>query len=655
VHLNFIENFLIIVLSILAASVIFRALRLPTILGYLVAGLIISPHALGSIEHIGFIQQLAEFGIVLLMFTIGLEFSLSQLVALRRSVCLLGGLQVILTITTTMGIAFLLNMTMVESIVIGCIVAMSSTAIVIKQLSDQLEIYSKHGLNSVGILLFQDLAVIPILIVIAYLSGTGEEPNLSTTTWSILKAATVISLMIIVGRWLLKPIFYFIAATRITELFMLIILFVAIGSAWLTHEVGISYALGAFLAGIMLGESQFRHQIHSEIRPFRDFLLGLFFVSIGMLINLKTWLDAWFWILLLFTALVLGKAILITLICRATKSNLMDAARTGIVLAQGGEFGFAILTLALSNHLISTEYGQVVLAALLLSFAFAPILIRYNKQIVSKLFPKSSKFSADEIKENISKACAELTDHVVICGYGRVGQNVSRFLGKVDQPYIGLDLDPEIIQKSILAGDIVVYGNATRLDILETAQLKKAAAVVITFEHVHPTLAILEQIRPQYPDLPILVRCKDEAEFKLLEEHKPSKIVAEVFEESLSLINHLLQIIHVPPNKISNLLTEARDKNFEILHQVFPGTIEEESTADSMIHEHLRPVLLTKNSHAINQSLKELSIDNVKVIHVKRAQEHFKPRGNTRFQQGDIIILYGLPVHLDEAERTLLM
>jgi len=389
-RMNFtiLETILIVLLTALIVAVVFRAVRLPVILGYLVAGALVGPHVLGWLPDTQDIKELAEFGVALLMFTVGLEFSFSKLIELRYSVFVLGSLQVLASIGITILIGLLLKMTLIESIVVGCVVAMSSTAIVMKQLSNQREIQSKHGLNAVGILLFQDLAVIPLLVLVSSLSGTGHPNFLVISLWALLKGIIATIIIIGVGRWVLKPLFHLITATHVVELFTLGVLFVALGAAWLTHRMGISYALGTFLAGMMLGETEFRKQITIEIRPFRDILLGLFFVSIGMLVNITMWAATWIWILLLLIALMVGKTVLIITLCRLSKNDLASASRTGIILAQGGEFGFAILTLALTNKLLPPDYGQVVLAALLITFALAPIIIRHNKKIAKFFFLK---------------------------------------------------------------------------------------------------------------------------------------------------------------------------------------------------------------------------------------------------------------------------
>ncbi len=383
--LSILEITLCILLISLIVTVLFRKLRLSIILGYLCAGALVGPHGLGLAHNSQYAKSLAEFGIVFLMFTIGLEFSLSKLFALRYAVFLIGGLQVFLTVLITTLAAIFFGMPHLAALTVGSIVAMSSTAIVIKQLNDQNELFSKHGLNAVGILLFQDLAVIPIIILIGGIAQGERHAIITLLAWALLKGILAILVIFLIGRWLLRPLFRIIEKTHAIELFTMMVLLVTLASAWLTNLMGLSYALGAFLAGLMLAETEYRHEIANEIRPFRDILLALFFITIGMLVNIHLWSHTWAGILLLVGTLIIGKMLLITLICRLTGNSLLIATKTGILLAQGSEFGFAILTLALNNKILTDTQEQIVLAALLISIAISPMFIRYNQKITAWL------------------------------------------------------------------------------------------------------------------------------------------------------------------------------------------------------------------------------------------------------------------------------
>lgn len=646
-----------VLLTALVITVIFRRLQLPVVLGYLIVGALLGPHGFDIIPDTQDIKDIAEFGIVFLMFTVGLEFSLPKLFALRHSVFLMGGLQVVFSIVITTFIGMALGMTMLSALVIGGIVAMSSTAIVVKQLSDQRELHSTHGLNAIGILLFQDLAVIPFIILIVSLSTNVGHSLTTIFFWAFLKGILAILLISIIGRWLLKPLFHLISKTRAIELFTLTVLLITLTAAWLTNILGLSYALGAFLAGIMLAETEFRHQIEIEIRPFRDILLGLFFITIGMLSDVRHWLEVWRWIALLLAGLVVGKLILVTIISRLTSKNTAECFRTGLVLAQGGEFGFAILTLALSEQMLPSEYGQVVLAALLISIAISPFLIYFNKRIAKYLVPKTARTSEHVIEKEIKDAAQKFNNHIIICGYGRVGQHIARVLDKANYPYIGLDFDSELIKRASLAGEHVIYGDASHPGILHAAGMERAKALVISFDDIKASMKTLSMARQIYPSLPILVRCKDEAELSELKKYGATKIIAEIFEESITLSQHLLQLIQMPTKKIHELMQEVRSKDYDMLRRIFPGSVSDDGTLESILYENLMPIYLPDGAYAINHRLSEFDFEDIgiEIIAIRRGKDKpIKPDGRIKLLLNDIIIVYGSPSNIEEAERKLL-
>jgi CPA2 family monovalent cation:H+ antiporter-2 len=655
-HFTILESMLSVFLIALFVTVVFRQLRMSVILGYLIVGAVVGPHALGLIPDSESIKELAEFGIVFLMFTVGLEFSLPKLFALRYPVFFIGGLQVLLSIAITVLLGLSFGMTVISAVIVGGVVAMSSTAIVIKQLNDQLELHSKHGLNAVGILLFQDLAVIPFIILIS--SFAYKNQDLSAVFISaIFKGVLAIFLIFIMGRWLLKPLFRLISKTRAIELFTLTVLLVTLISAWLTHQFGLSFALGAFLAGMMLGETEFRHQIEVEIRPFRDILLGLFFITIGMLTDVSTWHLTWEWILILLVGIIIGKLALITLLSRLSGNTFPTSLRTGLVLAQGGEFGFAILTLALTHDLIPQDYGQVILAALLISIAISPLLIHFNRKIATFFFAKQVKLNDTTIQQKIIHAAENLNNHIILCGYGRVGQHIARMLDKIDYPYIGLDLDAELVQRASLAGDNVIYGDSSHPAILKAAGIDHAKVLVISLSDFKSASKILSLIRHSHPKLPTLIRCRDDSELKKLKEKGATYVIAELFEESLTLTHHLMRIINMPSAKIAGLIQEVRNKDYDLLHKVFTGSFESDEMEEIDLTSELRPILITDEAYAINKKLSALHLKsiNIEVIALRRGNEKYnKPSGDIKLQNNDILIVFGEIPALEEAERILL-
>lgn len=564
---------LIVLISALAVTVIFRMIRLPVILGYIAVGALLGPHAFGLVTDVENINKIAEFGVAFLLFTIGLEFSITKLITLRYPVFILGGLQVIISMIITCVIGYFAGMGLFSSIVVGGVVAMSSTAVVVKQLMEQLQHHTTYGSNAIGILLFQDLAVVPIIILISNLSGEITGTLLFTLSWALINGIIAIFVILVIGRWLLRPVFHLISSTRTIELFTLMVLLVALSAAWLTHYLGLSLALGAFMAGIMLGETEFQHQIEVEIRPFRDVLLGLFFISIGMLLDVSTWPQTWIWISLLLMALIIGKTLLITLLSRISGYNNEVSFRTGIILAQGGEFGFAILTLALTHQLLPPDYGQVVLSALLISLILAPLIIRFNKNIAEFFLPTTTKISEEKTHKKIEDITRELEQHIIICGFGRVGQNIARVFNKLNITYIGLDLDAKLVQSCRQANVQVIYGDATHPEILKAARLDRAKAILISFDDVYASLKTLDHIRSMNADVPVLVRCKDKYELELLEGKGATMVITETFEESLCVIVNLLKIIEqLSEHEINALIDDIRSTDYALLREVLTSS-----------------------------------------------------------------------------------
>ncbi|MHB1948435.1 MAG: cation:proton antiporter [Gammaproteobacteria bacterium] len=658
-HFSIFEVILSVFFSALIVSVLFRHLKLSVILGYLVVGALVGPHALALVPDSEYIDKLAEFGIVFLMFTIGLEFSVAKLFALRYAVFIVGGLQVLGSVVITTMIGKLLGMSLAAALVAGSIVAMSSTALVVKQLNDQFELQSFHGMNAVAILLFQDLAVIPLVIVITSIANGGNDNEVLAITllWALGKGVFAILLIFIMGRWLLKPLFRLIAKAHAIELFTLTVLLITLTTAWITQSLGLSYSLGAFLGGLMLAETAYRHQIEVEIRPFRDVLLALFFITIGMLTNVKTWYATWPWIGMLVFALTIGKMMLITLLSRLSGSYASTATRTGIVLAQGGEFGFAILSIAMSNKILSPEYQQVILAALLISLAIGPILIRYNKQIANFILPKARDLSESVSQKRIIEHAKKMQNHVVICGYGRVGQHIARLLDKLHFPYIAIDFDAELAQRAGLAGDEVIYGDSSHPGILRKAGVKHAKALLISLTDHRATVKILTMARTRYPELPILVRCRDKAELNQLKKLGATQVIAELFEASLTLSSHLLQVLQLPRTKIIEIIQDIRNTDYDLLNKIFIGAVEETPDDEMELHEQLSPIVISEEAYAANRKLSELDLKDlgVEVIAIRRGNDrHLKPRGNIKILPHDIIVIFGALSNLEIAERRLL-
>lgn len=643
----------IVVLLVVAVVIVagFRRLRLPPILGYLLVGVLVGPHGWGWISDTDDTHFLAEFGVVFLLFTIGLEFSLPQLVAMKKEVLGLGSAQVLVTTIVAGLLAWMFGVSWQGALVVGGVLAMSSTAIVTKQLTEQLELNSRHGRLSVGILLFQDLAVVPFLVVIPALAGHTENSLALDLTLALIKGGLVLFAMLLFGTMLLRPLFYEITSSHSAELFTLTVLLFTLGAAWLTDIAGLSLALGAFLAGMMLGETEFRHQVEADIRPFRDVLLGLFFITIGMLLDVHTLPGILHWVIILVIGLVVMKTLLIMGLSMAAGAEQGVALRTGLVLAQGGEFGFALLALALSGGLMTAESSQIVLAALVISMALSPAVIRYNGEFAKRFCARSYGGSRERVQQEVVESAMDLDQHVMICGYGRIGQNVARFVEKEGFDYIALDLDPVRVKEARAAGQRVNYGDSTHAEILDAAGLRRARVLVLSFDDLRATLKILPQVRRIRPDIPILVRTRDDTNLERLQKAGATEVVPETLEASLMLVSHLLLLLDVPVRRVVRHVQDIRANRYQMLRQFFHG---QEPEAEAS-REGLHTVVLPKGAYAVGRTLGELTLNGVTVTAIRRdGRRGPKPSAELRIHEGDIVVMYGTPERLEHAEAVLL-
>ena len=646
---------LLLILLLLAASVVVVALcrsaRLPPILGYLIVGVALGPHALGVVPDDAATRQLAEFGIVFLMFSIGLEFSLPQLRAMRRAVFGLGFAQVAITTLGGMVVVQALGYDWKAGIVLGGALAMSSTAIVSKMLAERSELGTPHGRDVMGILLFQDLAVVAFLILIPSLSGTAGDPALALAG-ALGKAAVALAIILFVGQGPMRAWFRLVARQRSSELFVLNVLLVTLGMAELTELAGLSLALGAFLAGMLISETEFRYQVEEDIKPFRDVLLGLFFITIGMMLDLR---GAGFHVpevLALLVIPVAAKLALIVLLARAFGAPLATALRTGFYLAQAGEFALVMLSLALANGVLSAAFMQVVLASMILSMLLAPLLIQHANAWVRKLTANDWLARAAEVTMVAARTMAR-QGHVIVCGFGRSGQNLTRLLEREDVAYLALDADPQRVREAA-DGTSVVYGDASRRETLVSAGLAKARAVVITVDDTRTALKILHHVQQVRPGMPVIVRTRDDSELGTLHAAGATEVVPEVLEGSLMLASHSLLVIGVPLTRVLARIRSIREERYGLRGYVHGATDFADAAED--LQPRLHTVLLHERARAIGRSLHDVGIDRaVEVTGVRRrGARSVAPGPDWRFEPGDAVVLLGRPGDLDRAEQRLL-
>ncbi len=649
------------ILILLAASVCVvaavRKLALPAIVGYLAVGMLLGPHALALAADNETTQLLADFGVVFLVFTLGLEFSLPRLVAMRWEVLGVGGAQVLITVSIVAAIAIaFFKVAPAVAVVIGGAVAMSSTAIIIAQLTEQSENNRTHGRLAVAICLFQDLSFPLLLALVSALSGGAVDAEHILGAIGI--AALALLLVLAAGRWLLRPLFLMIASVRSAELFSLAVLLAVLASAWATHAVGLSLALGAFLAGMMLAETEFRHQIEATIRSYREVLLGLFFITVGMLLDVGLLLRDLPMVTAILLAMLLLKAAVVAVVAKPATKSWFKSLRTGVIVAQGGEFGFALLILLLRKQLLDPAIVQPLLAATVLSMVLSPLIIRHNRRITRIILRETGNPLTEAMRhEQVTLAAAE-REHVVICGFGRVGQNIARVLEQSGFEYIALDVDPHRIRTGRQVGDPVVYGDAGQIKVLENVGIAHASVVVVTFANPDVALRILRAVRELRTDVPVLVRTQDDTKLTELQAAGATEVVPETFEASLMLLSHLLLLVKQPVATVIRTVNDIRSHRYGMLRQYFRAEGAEHLDETHAFREELHSVILPPHAWAVGRSITDLKErgSQAMVNAVRRDGILGRDPGpDTVFKEGDVVVVYGTPEAVEHAETLLLM
>src|SRR5580700_8656328 len=651
------------ILILLAASVCVvaavRKLALPAILGYLAVGMLLGPHALELAADNETTQLLADFGVVFLVFTLGLEFSLPRLVAMRWEVLGVGGAQVLITVgLVASGAILFFDVVPAVAVLIGGAIAMSSTAIIIAQLTEQSENNRTHGRLAVAICLFQDLSFPLLLALLSALSGGMGSVDAAHILGAIAVATLALLLVLAAGRWLLRPLFLMIASVRSAELFSLAVLLAVLASAWATHAVGLSLALGAFLAGMMLAETEFRHQVEATIRSYREVLLGLFFITVGMLLDVGLLVRHFPQAAATLVGVLLLKVAVVTVAAKPATKSWFKSLRTGVVVGQGGEFGFALLTLLLRRELLDPAVVQPLLAATVLSMVLSPILIRHNRRITRALLGESGPPHSEAMRETRATLAVAERDHVVICGFGRVGQNIARVLEQTGFEYIALDLDAYRIRVGKQAGDPVIYGDAGEIKVLENVGLAHANCIVITFADPEVALRILRSVRELRIDVPVLVRTQDDSKLEELQKAGATEVVPETFEAALMLLSHLLLLLKLPVSRVIRTVNDIRSNRYGMLRQYFPAAGAEPLDDSHAFREELHSVILPPHAWAVGKSVAELAHrgSQAAVSAVRRdGIVGREPSPDTVFKEGDVVVVCGTPEAVEHAETLLLM
>lgn len=659
------ELVLLYLVAAVAGVVLCRSLKLPPMLGYLVVGVLIGPNALALAQDSAGVKYLAEFGVVFLMFVIGLEFNLPKLRSMRTLVFGLGLSQVVLTMAGALaGHALLVlgwhaltggqwQMGWQGAVVLGAAMAMSSTAIVVKLMAERLELESEHGRRVLGVLLFQDLAVVPLLVLIPAL-GAGGDDLLTALGLALVKAVVLLALLLSGGQRVMRWWLTLVARRRSEELFILNLLLITLGLAYLTEHAGLSLALGAFVAGMLIAETEYKHQVETDIRPFHDVLLGLFFITVGMKLDWRPIVDQWFLVAALTLLPVVVKFALVAFLARRFGAPPGVALRTGLYLAQAGEFGFVLLTLGAENGLVAPHWQSPILASMVLSMLATPFVVMASNHIVMKL--SSSDWLLQSVQlTTIAKKAIRAERHVIICGYGRSGQNLARMLDTQGIPYMALDLDPDRVRQAAAAGQSVVFGDAARLQSLMAAGLARANAVVVSYPDTPSALKILGLVREHAPAVPVIVRTIDDSDLETLRAAGAAEVVPEAIEGSLMLASHALALVGVPMRTVIRLARDARDARYGLLRGYFHGA--DDDTVEEREQARLASVTLPDATRWAGRAIADLALEasGVQVVGLRRPGGGARaPLPEDRLQGGDTLVISGLPEPLARAEEKLL-
>ena len=651
------ESIELIIILLLVCSVVFltvfKYFKLSATIAYFAVGILLGPSGAGILYDSDSIRHFVEFGIVFLMFSIGLEFSLPKLNSMRGILFGLGGAQVFITLATTFFVSRLFGLDLAMAFVIGSALTMSSTAIVSKILIERIDLNSRHGRLSIGILLFQDIAVIPILILLPALSTPAIDIN-TLFIPIILKIAVLLSILFWLGKPIINFWFGLVAQQKSRELFVLNVLMVTMFFAYLTHLAGLSYALGAFLAGMLISETRYRYQVESDISSFRDILLGLFFISVGMMLNLNIFIEYLWIIITIFIGYSLFKATLIAMLTKAFKYEFGVGIRTGIILGQAGEFSFVILALAKEQNIIGGDILQIILSVCLLSMICAPFLIPYNGRIARFLSKSYIKNSQKNI-EKINDIGHNLSDHVILCGYGRSGQFLGRFLKEEHIPFIAIDMDLNRVNDASNAGELVMYGDASRRVVLNAAGIKNCKAVIITYADDRASSKVLTVVRETYTDLPVIVRTADESSIALLQKEGATEVVPEVLEGSLMLGSHALMVLGIPLGRIVKKIRSFRSERYAMFRGYFKGSSDISDDFSGQEQLELHSIEVKRNPHLMGSKLENIRFEdfNIQIQYLRRPNmlENIDPRPDIILDDGDILVILGLQQNINHFEK----
>ena len=633
------EVLILLFLSVVSVA-IFRRVNIPAVLGYLVVGLFAGDRAFGWIHDSHAIEQIAEIGVVFLLFTLGLEVSIPRLIAMRNIVLRIGVTQVVISTLSTIVIGLWLGLSWQAAFAVGGALTMSSTAIVVKLLTEQYELQQLHGNISLGVLLFQDLAVVPFLVLIPIFAEPTSDSLLIPISLALAKGALAFAVIFYVGQYLVRPAVRMIASTHSSELFTLFILLIALVAAWLTAQMGLSLAMGAFLAGIMLAETEYQHHVENEIRPFRDVLMGLFFISIGTQFDWQIIFVEPIAVAVLTAGLIVGKGVAIMIIAALAGFERGVAIRSGILLGQGSEFGFAVLAVAITTGLLSLELSQPIIGAIILSMAISPMLIRHNETIACRFAPEYES-TQGKLEASIEETCRDMCDHVLLCGFGRTGQNLAQFLKRVNLPFVAFEIDTDIVREAREAGEPVFYGDSSNPHILRLAGIEQARIVVISFTDINSAEHITRNVKRTFPDIPLIVRTQDDRHLERLLECGADEVIPDTVESSIMLARYTLRALGEREEEVNEMLDEAREGHYARIRAYFHSLNDIDLRTPD---EHrLHSIEMLYSYYAVGKQINELNfVQKVSVIGLRRnGVTSESPLPEVKLKAGDVLIIQG--------------
>jgi len=637
----------LVIIFAVSATVVFvlNKFRIPSIVGFLIAGVSLGPHGFGFVQDIREVELLAEVGVILLLFTIGLEISLKNLKRIRSAVLGGGFSQVLLTALTTSVIAYLFLRQWNASILAGFLVSLSSTAIVMKMLFDRAEMDSPHGRLSMGILIFQDLCVVPLMLLIPILGGSNG--NIGGLLWTMFKSAAILFVVIFGARWLVPNILHQIVHTRSRELFLITIILLCLGTALLTSWLGLSLPLGAFLAGLVISESEYAFQAISDILPFKESFNGLFFISIGMLMDLGFLGKNPFIILLAVALILILKTSTGFLSVHLLGHPLRVSLQTGLNLAQIGEFSFVLATVGRSAGLVSESLYQLFLSASILTMLLTPSIIQSSSSISSWVSSKKVIERLDRMRRRAAREGlpSKREGHVIIIGFGLNGKNLAEVLKETSIPYVVLELNNDTVIQMKKRGEPIFYGDGTSPEILHKLGVESARLLVVVISDPASTRRIVQIARKANPRLYIVVRTRYLGEIQDLIELGANEVIPEEFETSIEIFAKVLHQYQIPRNLIIDQIEKIRSGSYEVLRRVDLPVKSFAQKCEIVSDFDIETYLIDEKAKASGRSIKDLKIrteTGATVIAVRRGEEVIpSPEPEFIFIPGDIVYLIG--------------